>query len=31
MLEKYYAADPHNLIAVREGPGVSKDTPQNNV
>ncbi len=29
--EKYYAADPHNLIAVEKGRTSSQDTPQNNV
>src|SRR5258708_16707879 len=29
--EKYYAADPHNLIAVEKGRTFSQDTPQNNV
>ncbi|HTF22398.1 MAG TPA: DUF1015 domain-containing protein [Candidatus Limnocylindria bacterium] len=31
MQEKYYAADPHNLIAVEKGRGYPGDTPQNNV
>ena len=31
MQEKYYAADPHNLIAVEKGRGYPSDTPQNNV
>src|SRR5215472_4721909 len=31
MQEKYYAADPHNLIAVEKGRGNPDDTPQNNV
>jgi uncharacterized protein (DUF1015 family) len=31
MQEKYYAADPHNLIAVEKGHGYHGDTPQNNV
>jgi uncharacterized protein (DUF1015 family) len=31
MQEKYYAADPHNLIAVEKGRVFSNDTPQNNV
>jgi uncharacterized protein (DUF1015 family) len=31
MQEKYYAADPHNLIAVEKGHGYQGDTPQNNV
>ena len=31
MQEKYYAADPHNLIAVEKGRNNSDDTPQNNV
>src|SRR2546421_3492488 len=31
MQEKYYAADPHNLIAVEKGRAYSSDTPQNNV
>jgi uncharacterized protein (DUF1015 family) len=29
--EKYYAADPHNLIAVEKGRTSPQDTPQNNV
>jgi uncharacterized protein (DUF1015 family) len=29
--EKYYAADPHNLITVEKGRTFSDDTPQNNV
>jgi uncharacterized protein (DUF1015 family) len=29
--EKYYAADPHNLIAVEKGRTYPDDTPQNNV
>ncbi len=29
--EKYYAADPHNLIAVEKGRTFPQDTPQNNV
>ena len=29
--EKYYAADPHNLIAVEKGRTFPDDTPQNNV
>ncbi len=29
--EKYYAADPHNLIAVEKGRTSTQDTPQNNV
>src|SRR5260370_7151325 len=29
--EKYYAADPHNLIAVEKGRTSPDDTPQNNV
>jgi len=29
--EKYYAADPHNLIAVEKGRTSLQDTPQNNV
>src|SRR6266403_6196434 len=29
--EKYYAADPHNLIAVEKGRGYPSDTLQNNV
>src|SRR5206468_328787 len=28
---KYYAADPHNLIAVEKGRAYPSDTPQNNV
>ncbi|MBZ5541095.1 MAG: DUF1015 domain-containing protein [Acidobacteriia bacterium] len=31
MQEKYYAADPHNLIAVEKGRIFPDDTPQNNV
>ena len=31
MQEKYYAADPHNLIAVEKGRSLPGDTPQNNV
>ena len=31
MQEKYYVADPHNLIAVEKGRANSDDTPQNNV
>jgi len=31
MQEKYYAADPHNLIAVEKGRGYPSDTLQNNV
>src|SRR5258708_6712967 len=31
MQEKYYAADPHNLIAVEKGRACPSDTPQNNV
>jgi uncharacterized protein (DUF1015 family) len=31
MQEKYYAADPHNLIAVEKGRAYPTDTPQNNV
>jgi uncharacterized protein (DUF1015 family) len=31
MQEKYYAADPHNLIVVEKGHGYPSDTPQNNV
>jgi len=31
MQEKYYAADPHNLIAVEKGRSLPADTPQNNV
>ena len=31
MQEKYYAADPNNLIAVEKGRSVPDDTPQNNV
>src|SRR2546430_9775438 len=30
MQEKYYAADPHNLIAVEKGRSLPSDTPQNN-
>ena len=29
--EKYYAADPHNLITVEKGRSFPDDTPQNNV
>lgn len=29
--EKYYSADPHNLIAVEKGRAYPNDTPQNNV
>src|SRR5271155_2098424 len=31
MQEKYYAADPHNLIGVEKGRAYPSDTPQNNV
>src|SRR2546428_1223417 len=31
MQEKYYTADPHNLIAVEKGRKYPGDTPQNNV
>lgn len=31
MQDKYYAADPHNLIAVEKGRTFHDDTPQNNV
>jgi uncharacterized protein (DUF1015 family) len=31
MQEKYYAADPHNLIAIEKGRVQKDDTPQNNV
>src|SRR5712691_6144682 len=31
MQEKYYAADPHNLIPVEKGRSYPGDTPQNNV
>jgi uncharacterized protein (DUF1015 family) len=31
MQDKYYAADPHNLIAVEKGRTFSTDTPENNV
>jgi len=31
MQEKYYAADPHNLIAVERGRAHSDDSPENNV
>lgn len=31
MQEKYYAADPHNLVAVEKGRSHPGDTPQNNV
>src|SRR3979411_813298 len=30
MQEKYYAADPHNLIVVEKGRAYPSDTPQNN-
>jgi uncharacterized protein (DUF1015 family) len=30
MQEKYYAADPHNLITVEKGRAYPSDTPQNN-
>lgn len=30
MQEKYYAADPHSLIAVEKGRSLPDDTPQNN-
>jgi uncharacterized protein (DUF1015 family) len=30
MQEKYYAADPHNLIVVEKGHAYPSDTPQNN-
>jgi uncharacterized protein (DUF1015 family) len=31
MQEKYYAADPHNLIAIEKGRAVKDDNPQSNV
>ena len=31
MQEKYYSADPHNLITVEKGRAYSTDTPQDNV
>jgi uncharacterized protein (DUF1015 family) len=31
MQEKYYAADPHNLIAIEKGRALKDDTPENNV
>src|SRR5260370_22289030 len=31
MQEKYYAADPHNLIPVEKARAYPADTPQNNV
>jgi uncharacterized protein (DUF1015 family) len=31
MQEKYYTADPHNLIAVEKGGAYPSDSPQNNV
>src|SRR5215467_6554099 len=31
MQEHYYAADPHNLIAIEKGRSYESDTPQNNV
>jgi uncharacterized protein (DUF1015 family) len=31
MQEKYYAADPQNLIAVEKGRSYPDDSPQNNV
>ena len=31
MQDKYYAADPHNLIAIEKGRANNGDTPQNNV
>jgi len=31
MQERYYAADPHNLIAVEKGKSYESDSPQNNV
>jgi uncharacterized protein (DUF1015 family) len=31
MQEKYYAADPHNLITVEKGRAFPSDSPQNNV
>src|SRR5579863_9145839 len=31
MQDKYYAADPHNLIAIEKGRSFPTDTPENNV
>jgi uncharacterized protein (DUF1015 family) len=31
MQEHYYAADPHNLIAIEKGRTLKEDTPENNV
>src|ERR1700740_3810706 len=31
MQEKYYAADPHNLIAIEKGRVLPEDAPQHNV
>jgi len=31
MQENYYAADPHNLIAIEKGRTLKEDSPQNNV
>src|SRR5690242_9423012 len=31
MQEKYYAADPHNLITIEKGRSLPNDSPQNNV
>jgi uncharacterized protein (DUF1015 family) len=31
MQEKYYAADPHNLIVIEKGRALPSDTPQDNV
>lgn len=31
MQEQYYAADPHNLIAIEKGRTLNEDMPQNNV
>ena len=31
MQDRYYAADPHNLIAIEKGRAFPTDTPQNNV
>lgn len=31
MQEKYYSADPHNLIAIEKGRSFQDDSPQNNV
>ena len=31
MQEKYYAADPHNLISIEKGRTLEGDTPEHNV